>query len=49
MYLKILSYNWHEPYLCLLSEIGHTFLIVEPELAEDNYRRWDKNMRSVPK
>ena len=48
MNLKILSYNWHEPYLCLLSEIGHTFLIVEPELAEDNYRRWDKNMRSVP-
>ncbi len=48
MHLKILSYNWHEPYLCLLSKIGHTFLIIEPEISEGNYRRWDKNMRPVP-
>ena len=48
MHLKILSYNWHEPYLCLLSKIGHTFLIVEPMISEGNYRRWDKNMRPVP-
>ena len=48
MHLKILSYNWHEPYLCLLSKIGHTFLIVEPEISKENYRRWDKNMRPIP-
>jgi len=48
MHLKILSYNWHEPYLCLLSKIGHTFLIVEPEISKGNYRRWDKNMRPIP-
>ena len=48
MHLKILSYNWHEPYLCLLSKIGHTFLIIEPEISEGNYRRWDKNMRPIP-
>ena len=48
MHLKILSYNWHEPYLCLLSKVGHTFLIIEPEVSEGNYRRWDKNMRPVP-
>ncbi len=48
MHLKILSYNWHEPYLCLLSKIGHTFLIVEPKLSDGKYRRWDKNMRPVP-
>ena len=48
MHLKILSYNWHEPYLCLLSKIGYTFLIVEPEISEGNYRRWDKNMRPIP-
>ena len=47
MHLKILSYNWHEPYLCLLSKVGHTFLIIEPEISEGNYRRWDKNMRPV--
>ena len=48
MHLKILSYNWHEPYLCLLSKIGHTFLIVEPKVSDNKYRRWDKNMRPVP-
>mgnify|MGYP006414278653 FL=1 len=48
MHLKILSYNWHEPYLCLLSKIGHTFLIVEPQISEGNYRRWDTNMRPIP-
>ena len=48
MNLNILSFNWHEPYLCLLSEIGHNFLIVEPEITVGSYRRWDKNMRSIP-
>ena len=46
--LQILSFNWHEPYICLLSEIGHRFLIVEPEITNGNYRRWDKNMRPIP-
>lgn len=49
MKLKILSFNWHEPYLCLLARIGHEFLIVEPEIAPGHYRRWDENMRPVPK
>ncbi len=48
MKLKILSFNWHEPYLCLLARIGHEFLIVEPEIAPSHYRRWDENMRPVP-
>ena len=48
MNLNILSFNWHEPYICLLSEIGHRFLIVEPEVTTGNYRRWDKNMRPIP-
>ena len=48
MKLKILSFNWHEPYLCLVSRIGHEFLIVEPEIAPGHYRRWDENMRPVP-
>jgi hypothetical protein len=26
MRLKILSLNWHEPYLCHLARIGHKFL-----------------------
>jgi len=48
MSLNILSFNWHEPYLCLLSEIGHNFLIVEPQISEGNYRRWNTNMRPIP-
>jgi glycosyltransferase involved in cell wall biosynthesis/tetratricopeptide (TPR) repeat protein len=48
MKLKILSFNWHEPYLCLVARIGHEFLIVEPEIAPGHYRRWDENMRPVP-
>ena len=49
MKLKILSFNWHEPYLCLLSNTGHEFLIVEPEVAPGKVRAWDRNMRPVPK
>ncbi len=50
MNLKILSFNWHEPYLCLLSRIGHEFLVVEPEIAPGGkIRRWDDNMRPLPK
>lgn len=48
MKLKILSFNWHEPYLWLEARIGHEFLIVEPEIAPGHYRRWDENMRPVP-
>jgi hypothetical protein len=49
MNLKILSFNWHEPYLCLLAQTGHEFLIVEPEIAPDRCRQWDENMRPIPK
>jgi len=49
MNLKILSFNWHEPYLCLLAQTGHEFLIVEPEIAPGRYRQWDENMRPIPK
>lgn len=48
MKLKILSFNWHEPYLCLVARTGHEFLIVEPEIAPGHYRRWDENMRPIP-
>jgi spore maturation protein CgeB/tetratricopeptide (TPR) repeat protein len=48
MKLKILTFNWHEPYLCLLSRMNHEFLVVEPEIAEGHYRKWDQNMRPVP-
>ncbi len=49
MNLKILTFNWHEPYLCLLTKIGHEFLVVEPEVASGKSRHWDQNMRPLPK
>jgi glycosyltransferase involved in cell wall biosynthesis/SAM-dependent methyltransferase/Tfp pilus assembly protein PilF len=48
MKLKILTFNWHEPYLCLLSRMIHEFLVVEPEIAPDHFRKWNQNMRPVP-
>ncbi|MBT5028053.1 MAG: glycosyltransferase [Nitrospina sp.] len=48
MNFKILTFNWHEPYLCMLARIGYEFLVVEPEISSDQYRRWDENMRPVP-
>ena len=48
MKLKILTFNWHEPYLCLLSRMKHEFLVVEPETAPEHFRKWDQNMRPVP-
>ncbi len=48
MKIKILTFNWHEPYLCLLSRLKHDFLVVEPEIASGHLRRWDKNMRPIP-
>lgn len=48
MKLKILTFNWHEPYLCLLSRMNHEFLVVEPEIAPNHFRKWDQNMRPVP-
>ncbi|MEK9628989.1 MAG: glycosyltransferase [Nitrospinota bacterium] len=48
MKLKILTFNWHEPYLCLLSKMDHDFLVVEPEIAPENFRKWDQKMRPLP-
>ncbi|MDP6624955.1 MAG: hypothetical protein QGG87_00665, partial [Nitrospinota bacterium] len=45
--LNILSFNWHEPYLCLLAQTSHRFTIVEPEVREGFIRRWKKELRPV--
>ncbi len=48
MKFKILTFNWHEPYICLLAKMGHEFIVAEPEIQPGNIRRWDVNMRPVP-
>jgi len=46
--LNILSFNWHEPYICLLARTSHTFTIVEPEVREGVTMKWRKELRLVP-
>ncbi len=48
MKFKILTFNWHEPYICLLAKMGHDFIVAEPEIQPGKIRRWDENMRPVP-
>lgn len=46
--LNILSFNWHEPYLCLLSKTSHFFKIIEPDVREGVIRKWSREMRPLP-
>ena len=48
MHLKILTFNWHEPYLCLLAKLGHHFSIIAPETSTGIFRKWDIHMRDLP-
>jgi len=45
--IKILTFNWHVPYICLLARTGHEFFVIEPE-APSGRRRWDHEMRPPP-
>ncbi|CCQ91484.1 hypothetical protein NITGR_710006 [Nitrospina gracilis 3/211] len=49
MNLKILTFNWHEPYICLMAHTGYDFDIIEPETGPGRRRQWDWNMRPLPK
>ncbi|MCF8720702.1 glycosyltransferase family protein [Nitrospina gracilis] len=48
MDLKILTFNWHEPYICLMAHTGYEFHILEPETGPGQRRQWDRNMRPLP-
>ena len=48
MKLTILTFNWHEPYLELLSRTENKFLVVEPEISHGKHRRWNTNLRPCP-
>ena len=44
--VNILTFNWHEPYICLLAKTGFSFVVAEPD-AGSGPRRWDLRMRPV--
>lgn len=46
--LRILTFNWHEPYIHMLSATGHRFDIVEPYAGRGQLRRWDLSVRPIP-
>ena len=46
MSLRILTFNWHEPYIHLLAKAGYDFDIVEKEKA--GIRGWIRAFRPVP-
>lgn len=46
--MRILTFNWHEAYLHLLAETGHSFDIVEPFAGHGLVRRWDLSIRPIP-
>ena len=45
---RVLSFNWHEPYLCMLAGTGEMFEIVEPYEGMGSIRRWDESRRPRP-
>jgi spore maturation protein CgeB/Tfp pilus assembly protein PilF/ubiquinone/menaquinone biosynthesis C-methylase UbiE len=45
--LNILTFNWHEIYICLLARTGFSFIVAEPD-NNGTPRRWDTRMRPVP-
>jgi hypothetical protein len=46
MALKILTFNWHEGYIHLLSKTGHEFDVTE--VTKGGYYGWINEFRPVP-
>jgi glycosyltransferase involved in cell wall biosynthesis len=46
--LRILTFNWHEPYIHMLAETGQSFDIVEPYAGRGVLLRWDLSVRPLP-
>ena len=46
--LRILVFNWHEPYLALLARTGHRFDVGDWMPRADGMRSWDPRKRPVP-
>lgn len=47
--MRILSFNWHTPYLSLLARLeNHRFEIAPPNLDSPMMKSWDTTMRPVP-
>ncbi|MBI4666484.1 MAG: glycosyltransferase family 4 protein [Nitrospinae bacterium] len=48
METRMLTFNWHEPYIAMLLKTGHTFDIARPDLGRNGGRHWDVRLRPLP-
>lgn len=46
--MKILTFNWHTPYLSLLARLNHEFEVAPPNLEGAPMGSWDETMRPIP-
>lgn len=47
--MRILSFNWHTPYLSMLAMLDHRFEIAPPNIQTDQLSSWNEEMRPAPK
>ncbi len=45
--MKILSFNWHTPYLSMLARLDHSFEIAPPSIDSPQVNSWDEHMRPL--
>ena len=46
--LRILTFNWHDPYLYMFSRVGHRIEVGDWMLRADGTRGWDLQKRPLP-
>ncbi|MBI1865757.1 MAG: hypothetical protein HYR98_08560 [Nitrospirae bacterium] len=44
--LRVLTFNWHEAYVCLLARTGHAFTVVDKH--NGGHAGWLRGTRPVP-
>ena len=44
--LRVLVFNWHEPYICLFAHTGHTIGVAPPR--QESGKRWNHAFRPLP-
>ncbi len=46
--MRILTFNWHTPYLSLLARLDHQFDVAPPSLPNADMPAWHESMRPIP-
>lgn len=45
--MKIITFNWHTPYLSMLAKLPHEFDVAPPDVPSSQLTSWDENMRPL--